>query len=182
MGFGKDGKGVIIHAGIVRGALGALPAQSFTTMSATLVDFNTNDSAVRILKGEILFDIHSKTTGDGPVMIGLCDGQYTDAELEEAFEAFGTPWTVTGGCVYDRAQSAGPEHEQSQRPIWPLLLVPNNETNQLPEEFGNPIIWNPRWTFHESLKVFAFNMEQAALTTGMLVTCYAKLYGVDVAN
>ncbi len=85
MGFGKDGKGVIIREGRAQ-AIGALAAATgflIATKLATLERF-------RMLKSEVFASIIGLTGGEGTGLVfGLADGDLTLAEIEEAIELGG---------------------------------------------------------------------------------------------
>ncbi len=169
MGFGKDGKGVILreNRSQVIGTLGALTA----LLIGTNIPMNTR---FRMLKTELYATMTGVTTGDMRGMIfGLADGDLTVAEVEEAIEANGP---------------LGPNDQISEaiaeRPVWFLGAVDSelgttvifeNETG------GHMLSLKPRWTFAltKSWNWFVYNMG-AAPTTGATLFFRAKHFGVWV--
>ncbi len=170
MGFGKDGKGVIIRESRNQtiGTLGAGVALIVGTKLATLERF-------RIIKAELIASVFGATAGDQNAMfVGLADGDLTVAEIEAAIEANG-PLGPN-----DRITMA-----IAERPAW-WFGVTEQEPNADPRAFkgrnGSPVMEETiRWTFArtKSWNWFVYNMGEAP-TTGATVRIRSKLFGVWV--
>ncbi len=163
MGFGKDGKGVIIkeNNGI---ALGTLAQQTAILLPAIAV---TED--FRMLKAEIHAMLNAATTGEASLLVmGLADAELSLAEVEEAFELNGP---------LDRNDNVN--RERAERPVWILGGL---------GDFGETDIrafyeWKKRWTFSspEGWNLFVYNQSSSAsLTTGSTIRVLATYYGVWV--
>lgn len=170
MGFGKDGKGVIIRESRTQ-ALATLAAATgliIGTNLATLERF-------RIIKAEVYATVIIRTSGDwASLRLGLADGDFTLAEIEEAIEANGP---------------LGPNDNVTEaiaeRPVWTLgetlgrgdadPLVFLNETG------GGKMSMTIRWTFSrtKSWNWFVYNQGEQG-TTGATVVLRTKLFGVWV--
>ncbi len=162
MGFGKDGKGVIIRKRHFI-TLANLASQTVIFEGTPLVfgeDF-------RLIKAEFIIQSENSTT-DESVMIGLADGDLTIVEIKESLEATGP---------VDRNENV--QNERAMRPVWPICQVGN--ATRVPND-GLPIEQVFRWTFSdpEGWNIFAYNNSGSILTTGMLVPVLAKYYGVWV--
>ncbi len=85
MGFGKDGKGIIIREARSQ-ALGALAQQGAVIIGTNLGTLER----FRIIKEELWAAITGLTTGEGTgLLIGIADGDYSLAEIEAALESSG---------------------------------------------------------------------------------------------
>ncbi len=173
MGFGKDGKGVIIIEKKEQ-ALLTLAINTgliIATNLATLERF-------RMLKTELFCLLTNVGAGElGGVELYLADGDLTLPEIEEAIEANGPlgPNDTVAEAIAERAvfkvgampRSAG---AQSQEAIH--LVNP---------EGGPMLSINPRWTFArtKSWNWVAYNNGPAP-TTGTLIKIQAKSFGVWV--
>ncbi len=171
MGFGKDGKGVIIVENRSQ-ALGALATQTgiiIGTKLATLERF-------RMLKSEISFNI-SEVTGDEGVSLNLylADGDLTLAEIEEAIEADG-PLGPNDQIVSD----------QAMRPVFKVpvtFFMAGSDpiaTGAINSAHLHAVL-NPRWTFArtKSWNWMIYNTG-TAITTGSTGRVHAKNFGVWV--
>ncbi len=169
MGFGKDGKGVIINEDRSQ-ALSTLANQAVIligTKLGILKDF-------RMLKAELRAHLRNLTPGDGMgLIIGLADGDLTNSEIAAAILANAPlgPNDIVGTQVAERFNM--------------LLSVAEGdlaETQVLfKNENGGPIIVvKPRWTFAttKSWNWFIFNGGGTALATGATVRITTKCYGV----
>ncbi len=169
MGFGKDGKGVIIRESRNQ-ALGALANSAgilIGTPTATLERY-------RMIKLELNASITSLTSGEGSgLKIGIADGDLTLAEIEEALE--------TNGPLgpNDTVQAAIAER------MIILLGTIDFETGTVGvfenEQGGHQMDKTIRWTFARTKgwNFFVYNMG-GALTTGPNVRIVVKSFGVWV--
>lgn len=169
MGFGKDGKGVIIRESRSQ-ALGTLANGSailIGTKLGTLERF-------RMLKAEIYCVVTLVTTGEGSGYIfGLADGDLTLAEIEGAIESSGP---------------LGPNDSIteaiSDRPVWFTGMTDKESGVTVPfenETGGHMMTAKPRWTFgrSKSWNWFIYN-QGAAPTTGSVASIRCKEFGVWV--
>lgn len=171
MGFGKDGKGVIIRESREQ-ALGILADKTVIfigTKLATLDDF-------RMLKTEVNAFLDGGTAGDvGGLLIGLADGDLSTSEIAAGMVVNAPlgPNDVVGGNV-------------AMRPSWIIgALVADGSGTQghFRGEGNSPNIkFNPRWTFAQTKawNFFIYNNTGHALTTGAVVELLTKDFGVWV--
>ncbi len=167
MGFGKDGKGVIITE-VRQQALGTLGNVTAITIATPLVmaeDF-------RMIKTEFSALVTALTGGEGNgLMVGIANGELSVTEIAEAIAANG-PLNRN-----DRGRD-----ERVMRFV--KLLGAIDEVGQTSHAFknegGGPMIEETiRWTFSnpEGWQWFIWN-HGTALTTGSSVRLRAKNYGV----
>ncbi len=163
MGFGKSGQGQIVYDDVTitlstLGAAAAIVAQSRID-AARLHGF-------RVLKTEYFIEATGKTSGEGPIMIGLA-----------------VDVTATGvkNAIESDPQSTGDEVGQAEAltPVWPLKMLPKAFTNGDIGEYVSMRSVNPGWSVPEGLGMqwWAFNMG-ASLTTGTVIRIFAKHFGV----
>ncbi len=172
MGFGKDGKGVIIHDSVNNLDIGALAARDCVLitnrMGGTLVeDF-------RMIKTEYFLGIRpSQTTTlfGGPILIGVAYGDLIAAEIEEALES-----VVLG-------QGDLPAIEEAMRPVWPLeiILMPDADLGNS-SDLTRKGEFSPRWTFPNpsGWRWWVYNMSTVALVAGNGISVQSKSFGVWV--
>lgn len=171
MGFGKDGKGVMIRESdsITLGTLSGGVAVKQSNPLAITEDF-------RLIKAEIFATLTGATfvEDDGPILVGISSDELTVAEIAECLQADGP---------------LGPDDrlamERAERPVWPIFLFRNDNqagTDHFLLNNGLPIEKTLRWTFSNSsgFTWFAYNLGTGALTTGGVVRFHAKYYGVWV--
>ncbi len=169
MGFGKDGKGVIIRESRsqVLGTIAAESALIIGTKLATLERF-------RMLRCEVQATIVNLTSGEGTgMLLVLADGQFTQTEVEATIEADGP---------------LGPNDDVTEniadRPVWTFGAVDRETgTEALFENDmgGHTMVVKPRWTFArtKSWNFLVYNLG-AAPTTGSSVIIRVKSFGVWV--
>ncbi len=170
MGFGKDGKGVIIRTSHTAslGAVAAGVAVAFKTTTPT-EDF-------RMLKTEMFAGVNGVDAGEGEgLLIGMANADLTVTEIEEALEVNGP---------------LGPqsriETEKAERAVFILGVVqakpPANVEIVFVDKHSNApaIINKTRWTYYSSVgwKYFVYNASAAALATGGNLYMIATHYGV----
>ncbi len=169
MGFGKDGKGVIIRESRNQ-LLGALDNQAgiiIDTKLATLERF-------RMIKNETHAAIVSLTSGEGTaLLLGIADGDLTLAEIEAAIEAqlpLG-PNDSVGAAIAERYTMiiGAMDRETGTSGIF--------ENDNGGHKMANTI----RWTFSrtKSWNYFVYNLGEQ-LTTGSNCFLRAKSFGVWV--
>lgn len=163
MGFGKDGKGIIIYEN-ERAVLGGALNSGIASISiGDVVGLLTED--FRLLKVEGAIDIQGLAAGEMCV-VGLADGQLTAAEIQECLAAFPVN------------PNDYPAIERSHRPVFLLGYaagIKNDGHNLV--EFEKTI----RWTFSnpDGWMFFLFNpgANHAGALTYILLS---KAYGVWV--
>ncbi len=167
MGFGKDGKGVILRevASITLGTLASEAAIKSTSNIALQEDF-------RLIKTEFLAVATGMTSGE-QIMIGIADRELSAAELAQSI--------VVNGPV-DRNDHVA--NEQAHRPSWLLATFTEGGVGSDADVLngGLPVEKTLRWTFSdtEGFNFFGFNPTSATLTTGAVIRIIAKHFGVWV--
>lgn len=166
MGFGKDGKGVIIreNTSITLGTLANGAAIKATGGQLAITeDF-------RIIKTEYLISFEGKTADENIITIGLADNELSVTEIAECLAVDGP---------LDRNDHL--KNEQVMRPVWELAQLGAGTNGVIPDT-GLPGERNLRWTFSDTdgWTWFAYNESGAALTTGTVVRIRAKHFGVWV--
>ncbi len=169
MGFGKDGKGVIIRESRsqVLGALAAETGVIIGTKLATLERF-------RMLRNEMYAAVINLTTGEGTgLLFVLADGQFTLTQVEAAIEADGPlgPNDIVTEDIADR-------------PVWFMGAVDRETGTEAlfeNEQGGHMMVLKPRWTFArmKSWNFIVYNLGPA-ITTGATVIFRVKSFGVWV--
>ncbi len=169
MGFGKDGKGIIIKESKVQ-ALGALAAGSGVLIDTKLALLER----FRMLRTELYASVTTLTTGEGTgLLIGLADGDLTLAEIEVAIE-------LEGPLGPNDIVSAN----AAERPVWWMGAVDRETGTEAlfeNDEGGHMMVLKPRWTFArtKSWQFFVYNIGKV-LTTGAFVNIRVKSFGVWV--
>ena len=169
MGFGKDGKGVIIRESCGQ-ALGGLGTASSIFIGTKLV----TEERFRMLKQELWSSIVGLTAGDGDgLLIGLADGDLSLSEIDAAIENNGPlgPNDSVSAAI-------------SMRAVWLLGHGDPDGSTELTfinETGGAKMTSTPRWTFAKtkSWNLFVYNLG-ATITTGATVNIRAKDFGVWV--
>ncbi len=169
MGFGKDGKGVIIRQDISQ-AIGTLAAGAGLIITANLATLER----FRMLKSEIIATIEGATAGELQGMgLYLVDGDLALSEFVASLTAAG-PLGPNDAVVAAAAERfsvyAGMVH-----------LTAGEERIFLNETGGAMLEVKPRWTFSrtKSWNWVLFN-HGVAPTTGATVKVKAKSFGVWV--
>ncbi len=169
MGFGKDGKGVIIRQ---QDRMVLLTLASKTVIKQDTPPAITED--FRILKTRILPNMEGATDAeaDGPIIIGIADDELTVTEIKEALEA--TPLDPNDNVSNERAM----------RPVFVLgqlefLAAASAGVLTAPQ---TPWIDKRPWTYSNAAgwTIFAYNVGGSALATGGIVNFYVEFYGVWV--
>ncbi len=173
MGFGKDGKGQILYeAAINDGALGTLASKDVVEFGGSYHEALEED--FRILKCEYMMAIapaQAITVLDGPIVIGFAAANLSAAEIEECIEAV----PVNRGDIL---------LEKTMRPVWPLeIMVFEDPDTGNSGAFVRKGSFNPKWTFQnpDGWVWWIYNLSTAALTTGSLLSIFAKYFGVWVS-
>ncbi len=171
MGFGKDGKGVIIGESRAA-ALGTLAPDTgilITTKLATLERF-------RMLKARMVANVEGITAGEaGGLTLWLADGDLVLSEIEEAIEADGP---------------LGPNDKINEaiaeRPVWyagglDVQVSVSEAFFRDAVTAGYACMVKPRWTFArtKSWNWVVYNAGPA-LSTGATVNIRCKDFGVWV--
>ncbi len=173
MGFGKDGKGVILRESRSQ-ALATLAnntALLIGTKLAIVEDF-------RIIKSEILADVDGMTSGEQPLLFGIANGNLSVTEIAEALQVDGP-----------LGPSEAIENERVMRAVWIIGTTGGESAADL------DITWKSKsggdthvltlptaWTFTDAdgWNFFVFNDSGAILTTGATLKVRAKHFGVWV--
>ncbi len=169
MGFGKDGKGVIIREQRSQ-ALASLvidDASGIGTKLAITDDF-------RMLKTRVQASVTGLTAGEGVgLQLGIADGDLSNEEIDAVLAAEGP---------VDANDILG--NQTSMRPVWIIGSI-NPAVADTAATFvgddGSPMIeFKPRWTFGSttSWNWFVYNRGSGTLTTGATIKINAKSFGV----
>lgn len=168
MGFGKDGKGVIIRQGI---------SQALLTLATDTGLIITSKPAIlerfRMLKSEVYGNVEGLATNEGRgLSLWLVDGDLTLAEFEAAIETEGPlgPNDPVQAAVSERFTNF-------------VGAFGGATISHLHNREGNGILCEikPRWTFArtKSWNWIIYNIGPA-LTTGATVNLRVKNFGVWV--
>ncbi len=173
MGFGKDGKGIMISEkrGQALGALATDTAIIVGTKLAITEDF-------RMLKNELLSFISGLTAGEGlGLWLGIAQGGLTLSEIEGAIES--------NGPLDDHNMS---EEEVVLKPVWVIgriekLALSDVEAIFVDAMTGSPLITSKhRWTYGDNASgwnYFVYNLG-VALTSGSTIKLMGRSFGVWV--
>ncbi len=171
MGFGKDGKGQIFYERINQ-ALGGLA--SFDVIAAPSAGYTGNMvEDFRMLRQDYWMTIkgaQATVIQDGPIMVGLAQGELTAAEIEECVES--RPINAN-----DRVQL-----ERSGRAVWPLEMFMWRDVDNAQQPYVIKGTINPKWTFNnpQGWTYWVYNSSENAIITGATLELFAKSYGVWV--
>ncbi len=173
MGFGKDGKGVMIieNPTVALGALAAGTAILLTGGVTIQEDF-------RILRSDIMALIAGLTAGEGiGLLFGIANGELSATEIAQAL--------LVEGPV-DRNDAVSNERAGRNVKVLSALDLygnPSATAGLLRGENGGPIIQSKhRWTYSdpEGWNFFVFNASAGTLTTGSVCDVNVKHFGVWV--
>ncbi len=160
MGFGKDGKGIILRekVNITPGSLAALTVIESASNIALQDDF-------RVISMEAVI-IAANIAATDALVIGFSDTEMSLTEVKECLEANGPT------DRNDRVQM-----ERATRPVWPMAVV--TDIHLAPNQ-GMAIRKTIRWTFSdtEGFTWFAYNPGASANTTGAEIDIVVKYFGV----
>ncbi len=172
-GFGKDGRGVIIHENRSQ-AIG-----TFLTLTALLIGTKLNmTDAFRMLKSEIYVTISGLTAGDGEKMaLYLAHGDLSIAEIKNALELAGP---------LSRGDIEGAR--RANRPIFLAGQFSADEvgtTSHLTDLVtgSHVAVMKPRWTFPDGgvgWNWVLWNFSTATVASGATIAIQSKCYGVWV--
>ncbi len=175
MGFGKDGKGVIIVEGRSQ-ALGTLASSAGILIGTKLAILER----FRMLKAEITARVSGLTVGEiHGSRLYLADGDLTLVEIEAQIESNGPlgPNEIAPADIAERPVFlAGVFEENGAGGGTPIALCKDKETN------APVVMLNPKWTFArtKSWNWVLYNATGSAFTTGASVSILAKEFGVWV--
>lgn len=164
MGFGKQGKGVIIYEQNIDIVLGTLASRAALSENGPVLT-----DGFRLLKTEGF--VHADGGTDGrPVTFGICQADMTDAEIAVC---------LLSAPLGRQAIAAA---ETSQRPCFVMGVVQDGEVIRFIPEDG---IKQTQWTFPEDSggwAWFGFNPFDDAMQAGTVLQIRAKHYGVWVGE
>ncbi len=167
MGFGKDGKGVIItETDLI--TLGTLANNTVLKQDSALV--LTED--FRIISMELTTVLVGNTAAENPISLYLVNDELTVAEIKEAIEVNGP-----------LGRSDRLNQERAERAVFLLGTFTGGGANvHFHGKDGQNTVVNKtiRWTFSsaQGWSIVAFNHSGAALTTGAVVRFLSKYFGV----
>ncbi len=156
---------------------GTLNLGALASLDAVLVNTKIDGSrgaGFRVVQSNFWFAMNNKTTDEGPIMIGI-SASMVAGEIEAAIEA--DPQDPTS----DDARGKGTF-------IKPLFMIGKDELKIPIATDGDERSWKPHkisygkngWSIREekALSVWGYNMDGAALTTGIVIEFFAEHFGV----
>ncbi len=129
----------------------------------TLISESSGGSAVsnrvRVASIDVMVGIHNHTAGEGPIVIGVAKGDYTDAEIQE--------WFLALAAWNDEDEIA---REQSKRYCRVLGMLGGASVSERLWD-GRQRKFRLNWSIGEgqSINFWAFNSDSNDLTTGSVV-------------
>jgi len=167
MGFGKDGKGIIIRETVLLtpADLAAKAVVKHTAGLTLVEDF-------RIIKVEYhIVQVGNWGAVGDAIMIGISNGELSVVEIAETLNLDGPP-----------NPNNAIANERSMRAVWLLNFLRGDSTSVVndPLDDGKVLEKTLRWTFNnpEGWSWFAYNPLTGALTTGAVFEVHAKYFGV----
>ncbi len=145
---------------------GALATKS--AVSTTSKIDSAHDQGVKIKKCFAKMEFRAKTVNEGPLIVGYCADNLTNAEIAEFFTA--DP---------QRFEDAG-QSDPANRKVMPLWVIPHIATASAPVPQTDSLYLNevrsPGFEVIEGslIKWFAYNADTGTLTTGILIVIVAQ--------
>lgn len=136
---------------------------ALTTLASKTVVGTTFDETVqeRTLVSSIVANWSGKdfTAGEGPIMVGVAHGDYSDAEIEAVIESTGS-WNEGDKVA----------QEVSKRLVRRIGVLSLADGDPVLND-GKPMKTKLNWILNQGvfLKIWAYNMGSGALTTGGIV-------------
>jgi len=139
-----------------RATLNLSTLASFDLLSGTLL--SVSDNEYRLASVNATWAINGLTVTEGPILVGIAHGDYTDAEIEEAIEA--------SASILKADKIAAEQANRLVRIVGVLGLTGNAEIGD-----GMVIKTKLNWAIPEGvvLKFFAYNQNASPLSTGAVV-------------
>ena len=173
MGFGKDGKGVIL-AEAPEIVLGTLAAKMAIRLDTNVIGIALLER-FRLIKTEVQVFIRAASfvAGDGPIGLYLVDADFTLAEFEEALESVGS--------VGPNDKVTAAQVERFYKAFGMINFVEENAAGGALMSKGLVVSEMIRWTFARAKgwNWMAYNFG-GALTTGSTIVLQCKHFGVWV--
>ncbi len=140
-----------------------------TLANATLIGSDLTpvaDEEYRALSLNLLWAARGATAGEGPIVVGIAHGDYTDAEIEAWVE--GTAAMSRGDLI---------AQEIAQRKIWRVGVFSNLGSDEVLND-GKPIRIRMNWHVVEGdiIRQWAYNQSGAPLTTGQNIVTNGSLH------
>lgn len=144
--------------------------------------FSTLTEDFMVFEMEFVIHVRGYTADEGPVVIFICDGQTTLAQVQD--------WWVNTGPL-DPAD-LDQVLEKSHYRLWPIGVVrstnfaqpwPGAMARQMHDSYMGVLQWRPpggKWTFSDGYgwSIIALNTDPAAaLTTGATVLVWTRAFG-----
>ncbi len=170
LGFGKDGKGVIITDSDVI-TLATLANNTVLKQAAPLAFTDR----FRLIKATAIVTLKGITVGEGPILFGLASNSLSVAEIASAISANGP-----------LSKQAGSEQNNAEFPVWTLgsfpSLIAGVEYLRATEKQPGYLEKTVRWTFgvdtDPGYTWWAQNRSGGSLQTGGVITIESKMFGV----
>ncbi len=143
-------------------ALGTLPAADLAGEDLVLA----SDNEYRVISITTDWNLVNHTPGEGPITVGYAHGDYTDTEIEEWYE--GQNDILRGDKI---------AAEISQRFIRRAGMFSGVAASETLND-GRSIKTRLNWVIAEgkTVRMWAYNGDVNALTTGTVLTCSGRMY------
>ena len=145
-----------IHRATTNVSLGALAARKVQAVSLT----GSFADEFLVFKTLAAFAWDSPTSGQGPLLVGLCHSGYTNTTIEECLEAA----NLQGSGLIAT--------EQAERLVSPMATLDPSNPAAFVEE-------SRKWPIDDNTGIdhWAYNMSGTALTSGSSLICALTLFG-----
>ena len=143
-------------------ALGALGASIVTSGALT----NLGTTKFRVVSTDLTWSLKDKAIGQGPIKVGIFNGDLSNTEVGEALDASPTSMADIVG------------REQARRPVRSVGQFSAGSTDSVLND-GKPIRQKLVTMLDEGveLEAFARNGDSGTLTTGVLIDIVGFIYG-----
>ncbi len=141
--------------------MGTALAQAVVTSAIT----NIGGTRFRMVAADLYWAMHDHTANEGPVEVGLSNGDLTVTEIAEALDA--SPISPADIIALERAR----------RPVRRSGMFSEQAGDVLNE--GKPIRTKFRTTADVGIEINAWarNLDDVSMTTGTIITVTGKIYG-----
>lgn len=145
----------------------ALSVGAPASNTVVAADFaNVVDQEVWAISMDATVTMHGNTAGQGPCIVGVAHGDYTQAEIEEWLEANGS-WVSSDQIANEKAKRK-------------CRIIGNFDCQETTEKLndGKPMRVKLGWKIQEgeTLKLWAYNDSSAAFSTGKIIELKGPIY------
>ncbi len=145
--------------------LGTLASDTVIAVALT----GAADGPYRCKSVDLTYSLKGGVDAEGPITIGLAHSDYTVGEIKEAIES--------AGAI---SQGSKVEQEQANRLVRPIGTFPDGIRSALND--GMPIKTKLNWRINvgDTVVLWAYNEDDDALATGVIVHATGPLWIQDV--